>query len=78
MYDSPWADTFFWFHSGDKTYGFLVTSGCLLSREVWRAVGIGNFCPKLRYFTDQNGPDGGPHQNEFWLFSNKKMNVTNS
>ena len=33
---------------------------------------------KLRYFTDQNGPKGRPHENEFWLFSNTKMNVTNS
>ena len=22
--------------------------------------------PKFRYFTDQNGPKGGPHENEFW------------
>ena len=23
------------------------------------------FGQKLRYFTDQNGPKGGPHENEF-------------
>ena len=29
---SPWADNFFWLHSGHKGYyGFLVNSGCLLS-----------------------------------------------
>ena len=28
-------------------------------------------------FTDQNGSKGGPHENEFWLFSNTKINVTN-
>ena len=56
---SPWADTFFWLHSGDKTwYGFLVTSGCLLSRKLWWVFWIGSSCPKLRYFTDQNGPKG--------------------
>ena len=24
-----------------------------------------------------NGSKGGPHENEFWLFSNTKMNITN-
>ena len=31
----------------------------------------------MRYFTDQNGPKRGPYENEFWVFSNTKMNVTN-
>ena len=31
----------------------------------------------MRYFTDENGPKGRLHENEFWLFSNTKMNVTN-
>ena len=48
---SPWADTFFWFHSGGKTeYGFLVTSGCLLFRKVWWVVQIGSFWPKIEVF----------------------------
>ena len=34
-------------------------------------------CIKLRHFTDHNGSKGGPHENEFWPFSNTKMNVTN-
>ena len=37
-------------------------------------------CPfgqKLRYLTDQNGPKRGPHENEFWVFPNAEMNVTN-
>ena len=50
----------------------------LISGKVWRAVRIGTFCPKLRYFTDQNGPNGESHENEFWLFANTKMNATNS
>ena len=29
-------------------------------------------------FTDQNEPKGEPHENEFWVFSNSEMNVTNS
>ena len=34
--------------------------------------------PKFKYFTDQNVPKGGdPHENEFWYFSNMKMNITN-
>ena len=34
--------------------------------------------PKFRYFADQNGRTKvGPHENEFWQFSNTKMNITN-
>ena len=33
------------------------------------------FGQKLRYFTDQNGAKVG---NEFWVFSNAGMNITNS
>ena len=29
------------------------------------------------YFTDQNGPNGGPHENEFWEFPKLEMNITN-
>ena len=36
------------------------------------------FVQKLRYFTDQNGPKGGPHEIEFWVFLNLEMNVTKS
>ena len=32
----------------------------------------------FRHFTDQNGPKGGLHENEFWHFSNIKMNIHNS
>ena len=48
----PMSWYLFWFPLGDKTYyGFLVSSGCLLSRKVWWVVRIGSFFPKLRYFT---------------------------
>ena len=30
----------------------------------------------MQNFTDQNGTKGGPFENEFWLFSNTKMNVS--
>ena len=30
----------------------------------------------MRYFTDQNRPKGGPHENGFWVFSNSEMNAT--
>ena len=43
-----------------------------------QSIQINSFCPKLRYFTDQNESKGGPHENEFWVFSNTEMNVTNS
>ena len=33
---------------------------------------------ELIYFTDQNGPKMGPHQNKFGVFSDSEMNVTNS
>ena len=38
--------------------------------------------PKFTYFANQNeakggGGDRGPHENEFWQFSNAKMNITN-
>ena len=32
----------------------------------------------LIYLTDQNGPKEGPLENEFWVFSNSEMNITNS
>ena len=68
-----------WLWQVDKTYRFLVTSGCLLSRNVWWAVQIGSFWLKNEYFTDPNGPkDEGALENEFWVFSNSEMNVTKS
>ena len=36
------------------------------------------FCQKLRYLTDQSGPRWGPNENEFRIFSNSEMNITNS
>ena len=32
----------------------------------------------MRYFTDQNRPKVESHENEFWVFSNSKMDDTNS
>ena len=34
------------------------------------------FFPKFRYFANQNGPKVGPHENEFWQFSNAKNEFT--
>ena len=36
------------------------------------------FDQKLRCFTDQNEPKGGPHEMELCVFSNSEINVTNS
>ena len=59
-----------WFRRVDETkYRFLATSGCLFSRKLWWAIGVGSFWPKIEVFYR-------PHEIEFWLFSNSKMNVT--
>ena len=34
--------------------------------------------PKFRCFANQNRPKGEPHENEFWQFSNTKMNIADS
>ena len=39
-----------------------IVSGCLLSDQLSKSVVFGG---KLRYFTDQNRPEGGPHANKF-------------
>ena len=44
---------------------------------MWWSVQIGKFCSKLRYFKDRNIPKEEIHENEFWLFSNNKLNVSN-
>ena len=63
--------------SGQSIIRFLVTSGFLLSRKVWWAVRMVAFGQKLKYFKDQNGPNGRPHENQFWVVSNSEMNNTN-
>ena len=68
-----------WLWLLDKTkYRILVTSGFLLSRKVEWVVWIGSFWPKLEYFTDHNRPKEGPRKNDFLVFSNSEMNITNS
>ena len=67
-----------WFQRLEKTqYRLLATSSCLLYRKVWQPVRIDSFWSKIEYFTDQNGPKGKPQGNEFGLFSNSDINVTN-
>ena len=54
-----------WLWRVDKTYRFLVTLGCALSRkydELSKSVASGQ---ELKYFTHHNGAKGGPHENEF-------------
>ena len=43
----------------------LVTSRCLLSRNNTELSESVSFAQKLRYFTDQNELNEGPHENEF-------------
>ena len=62
--NSSWVDTFLWVPLGNV---LLVTLGCLPSKKVWWAVQFGSSCPKLRYFTDQNGPKRGTTQK--WILS---------
>ena len=62
-----------WLWPGDKTlYRFLVSWRCLLSRKVWWAVCVGSFWQKLRYFTDQNGPNGDHMKMNFEQKSEKR------
>ena len=58
--------------------GGQVTLGCLLLQKYDELSKSVAFDQKLMYFTDQNGPKGEPHGNEFWVFSNSEMNVTSS
>ena len=30
------------------------------------------FYPNIKYFTDQDGPKKGQHENEFWIFQIQK------
>ena len=59
---------------GQNIIWILVTSVCLLSRKVWCIVRIGSFCPKLRYFIDQNRPKRVPdkYKNEWYSYSGKR------
>ena len=75
IFSSIWAVTFF-SCSGWRNIIWIFSN--LRVSPFKKSIRIGRFCPKLRYFTDQNGPKGGPHKNKFWLFSNTKMNVTSS
>ena len=61
-----------------KQYRLLVTSGCLLPRKVWWAVWIISFWPKNEVFYRPEWTNRwGPHENEFWAFSNSEVNITN-
>ena len=53
------------------------TSGCLLPRKVWWASKSVAFGQKLRYSTNQIRRNGGPYENEFWVFSYSEMYFTN-
>ena len=64
-----WVDKTIWSFTNLRVFLFLENCDEL---SEWVAFG-----QKLRYFTDQKGPKGGPHENEFWVFSNSEMNVTN-
>ena len=37
-----------------------------------------SFWPKIEVFYRPEWTKGGPHENEFWVFSNSEMNITNS
>ena len=55
-----------WLQGVEKAqHRFLVTSGCLVSKKNAELSESEAFGQKLRYFTDQFGPKGEPHKNEF-------------
>ena len=45
----------------------------------WDKILISQLSPvKFTYFANLNEPRGGPHENEFWQFSNTKLNIISS
>ena len=73
------SQKFFKCHVSHSGMDDLVSSGCPLSRKIWWTVQIGSFCPNFfGEFVGQDGLKEGLHENEFWLFSNTKMEVANS
>ena len=58
-----------WFFTFLSMYVFWIERGKILILQLSP--------PKFRYFADQNGPKGGPHENEFWQFSNVRMSSIN-
>ena len=52
----------------------------MLLESKWDKILITQFSlPKFRYFADQYGPKGGPHENDFDNFqTNTKINIANS
>ena len=68
--DRPWDQTNFVLNLTEKVKpSYLLSLMCMFPES------NGN-SGKFRYFTDQKGPKRGPHENEFWHFSNTKMNIT--
>ena len=62
-----------WLRHVDKTwYGFLEPQDVYFLEKYDQLPELVAFGQKLRYFTDQNWLKGGPHENEFWVFSNTK------
>ena len=61
--------TFFFFYFA-QLYIFLIKPDKILISQL--------STPKFKCFSDQNGPKAGPHENEFWQFSNGKMSSLNS
>ena len=60
--------------------GFLLSLISMLLESKWDKILITQFSlPKFRYFADQYGPKGGPHENDFDNFqTNAKINIANS
>ena len=54
-----------WFFSFPNLYFSRIKRGKILISQLSP--------PKIRYFTNQNGPKGEPHENEIWQLSNAKM-----
>ena len=77
--NSPWDQTSLVLNSIEKVKpGFFTFLNIYISSIERDKILISQFLPpKFRYFADQNGPKGGPHENEFWHFSNTKLNITN-
>ena len=44
---------------------------------MWWALWVSSFWPKIEVFYRPEWTNEGPHENEFWSFSNSEMNITN-
>ena len=58
--------------------GFWLSLMCMFLNRTRQNSDLTAFTSKIQVFCRPEWTKGGPHENEFWQFSNTKMNITNS